>query len=456
MNQPRAALPRTTAAGRAGKPAAAAAATVDTKKWVTLLLVFTALDYTRLPTLVPPLGILQVQALVGVALFYFWVKFGEREDFRRLPLAPTFVMTFFSALSIIWANNWFYAFNSTLSFVYALVFFALPATTLLVDRDAMRKFARVFASCGVFVAIYAILHSGRGPGGFIGDENDTGLFLNITVAFAILCARDVTSSPFMRLLFWAGAITIICGVVMTDSRGAFVGLLILFVALWWSSRHRFRMALVGMAIMAVLPAIVIPMLPDGYLDEMQTSMDPNDSTRVEREYFWGLAMDMYAANPVVGVGTDNYPWTVMEYEERLPPEERAARASGGRAVHSMYMQLLSEQGSIGALMFLTCLVFSLWKLNRLRKVDVRGDPNGKGYDAAAGGAIFAGICTMCASGAFISVLYSPTLWYLVAVGWALCKRVQREAAADAAKPPVAGDKTRRGIAARPRSGRSSS
>jgi len=249
-------------------------------------------------------------------------------------------------------------------------------------------------------------------------------------------------------------VTIICGVVMTDSRGAFVGLLILFVALWWSSRHRFRMALVGVAIMLVLPAIVIPMLPEGYLDEMQTSMDPNDSTRVEREYFWGLAWDMYVDNPVVGVGTDNYPWTVMEYEERLPPEERAARASGGRAVHSMYMQLLSEQGSIGALMFVLCLVFIMWKLNRLRKIDVRDDPDGKGYDARAGGAIFAGISTMCASGAFISVLYSPTLWYLVAVGWALCKRVQREAALDAAMPPVAGDKTRRVTAGRRRSGRS--
>lgn len=451
MNAPVASTPQKPAAATARKRATV---TVNTKKWLTLLLVFTVLDYTRLPTLIPPLGMLQVQALVGIALLVFWFRYGDRQDFRRLPLAPTFVMTFFSALSIIWANNWFYAFNSTLSFVYALVFFALPATTLLVDRDAMRSFMRVFALCGVFVAIYAILHSGRGPGGFIGDENDTGLFLNVTVAFALLCARDGTSRLIVRLMFWAATVTIVCGVIVTDSRGAFVGLIIVFIALWWTSRYRLRMAAVFGAFVLVMPVIVLPLLPPGYLDEMQTSMDPNDPTRRERKYFWGLAWDMYVDNPVVGVGTDNYPWTVMEYEERLPPEARAARASGGRAVHSMYLQLLSEQGTIGALMFLICMVFTMWKLNRLRKLANLGDPNGKGYDARAGGAIFAGICTMCASGAFISVLYSPTLWYLVGVGWALCKRVQAEAANPAISPP--GDNARRGPPLRRRSGRSNS
>ena len=57
--------------------------------------------------------------------------------------------------------------------------------------------------------------------------------------------------------------------------------------------------------------------PGNYWDEIDSSTSDETmgtGTGAARLYTWGIGMDMFYANPIIGVGQSNFPWTFGIYE----------------------------------------------------------------------------------------------------------------------------------------------
>jgi hypothetical protein len=123
------------------------------------------------------------------------------------------------------------------------------------------------------------------------------------------------------------------------------------------------------------------------------------------------------------------------------PEDYYQRSSSGTTVHSMFFQLLSEQGLVGVGLVGTMLFVHFRTLRRVRRlVASRKDAPAslrrhvECYGGALGGAVVGAV----AAGGFISTLYYPYIWYFTSMTVALEAGARRELASLRALPASAG------------------
>jgi len=399
-----------------------------------LLGLFLVLEYTRVPSLIPVLGMLRLQLFLLLLLLICWFKYGNRADLGN-PIVK-FVMAFgvLCGLGILYTPNTRAAFNMMTNIFTYTAAIILPLLAFVTDVARLKWFLRLFVLSNTFIALWALTHAGQGPGGFISDENDCALVLNVALPFAAALAgwpEEKTS----RKIFWLSCtFLILAGSVSTMSRGGFLGIVACGAAAFWYSRNKLK--IIGMMMLMIVIGVPLAphVLPAKYIAEIESIDDPSDGTRQNRLYFWKLGWIMYKQNPVLGVGAGNYPWTVPEYERRLPPEELfRGRYSGGRPAHSLYFTLLPELGTVGVIIFGTLVWRVIQSGRRVRLVRVldrvrrpRGaapPPTVPASDDLAldmvGRAVVASCVAYLGTGAFISVLYYPSFWHLCGIAAAV-------------------------------------
>jgi O-antigen ligase len=400
-----------------------------------MLGLFLVLEYTRVPSLIPVLGVLRSQLILLVVIFIMWLSFGDRVTDPKNPIVRSILaFAFLCGLSITFTPNTRTAFNMMTNILTYTVAIVLPLLSFVKTVDRLKWFLQLFVAANTFIAFWAITHGGMGPGGFISDENDCALVLNVAMPFAAALVAWPGQKRLMRWV-WAGCgFLLLFGSIATPSRGGFVGIVACGATMFWFSRN--KMKVIGSLVLAL--AILIPLapviLPPRYIAEVESIDDPNDGTRQNRIYFWKLGWMMYKMNPVLGVGAGNYPWTVTHYEKMLPPDQLFRnRYSGGRPAHSLYFTLLPELGTVGVIVFGSLVYFVIQSGRRTRLVPLKprirprpgtrdavpaGTPDQIALDLV-GRAIIASCIAYLGTGAFISVLYYPSFWHLCGIAAAL-------------------------------------
>jgi probable O-glycosylation ligase (exosortase A-associated) len=293
-----------------------------------------------------------------------------------------------------------------------LVAGVLPSVTFLAERGRLSRFMRIWVGIQALTALVAIRSLGAGPGGFLLDENDLALSLAMGLPYAYFLSRSPLAGRLQRICCLTAAVMMAVGVIATNSRGGFLGLVGSALGILAYSKNRLRIAV----LLCAVALAALPLMPSAYLDRLATMNDPTDSTRVDRVYSWRRAWEMFENNPFLGVGAGNYPWRVAEYELKSPeynPSE--GRLHGGRAAHSLYLTLLAELGLTGA------TVYGLMLLRTWRTIQsvIRGahgatDQSAETIELALfARAMGASLIAFLTAGAFISVLYYPHYWYLI-------------------------------------------
>jgi O-antigen ligase len=142
-------------------------------------------------------------------------------------------------------------------------------------------------------------------------------------------------------------------------------------------------------------------------------------TGAERIYTWGIGWHMFLDNPIIGVGQGNFPWAFKEYEFKVTGSDQPfqGRSLAGRAAHSIYFTMLPELGIIGTTIIFWIILAGMKDLKYLRKVSHdrmikdRKREGAKYYYLALG--LEGSLVAYLVSGAFISILYYPSLWILL-------------------------------------------
>jgi O-antigen ligase len=295
------------------------------------------------------------------------------------------------------------------SFSRTFVVFLVLAAAVRNLEDVRRLIVTFALGAAVFGAMAPVQRGARGSmGGY--DPNDAAMFLVSALPcliFCILHGRHLLT----RVAAALSVFTVIGAIVMTSSRGGFVGLvavIVFMLVMFKGVRPAIRMGVVG-AIMVLMLAVS----STDYWDRMQTiaELDDGYSGGVGgRKNVWGRALEYTAQNPLTGLGISQF----SRAEGRHPVI--AARIEAGigtkySTAHSMWFQALAELGIPGFLAFVAIFVLCFKQLRRLQKTAL--DPPSRMKTAefqAMASTLMASLVGVMAAGSFLTHAFSGMTW----------------------------------------------
>ncbi len=378
-----------------------------------LVLLYLLLEFGRPQASIPGLGVLHLPGIVSTLLAITLVFSG------RLQLSDKQTKLFICLLALMTlhvpiALNNYKAFEATRTMLITFVAYL----GIITFADSLAKYQRMintWVSIHVYLAIAGIIKGGRGIGGFIGDENDFCLVLNMIVPFTFFMALEETNR-FKKMMYMGLTALFVFTIMLTFSRGGFVGLVAVGIYCLFRTPKKF----VSAVAVALLVAVMYQYAPDKYGERVQSIQEEGTSsgTGEDRVYMWRIGWAMFLDNAILGVGPENFPVRFRQYEIASGFEEGLhGRSRAWRAAHSLYFTLLPELGIVGALIF-AGMLFSIHKdLRFMRKADLREYPGVSqlgtkkiiSLSLAMGGSLIG----FLVSGTFISVLYYPSFWILM-------------------------------------------
>ncbi|MGB6835588.1 MAG: putative O-glycosylation ligase, exosortase A system-associated [Candidatus Acidiferrum sp.] len=269
------------------------------------------------------------------------------------------------------------------------------------------------------------------PRSFIADNNDFGLALNMIIPMLFFLGRDEQNRK-LKLLYRITFVCSVAAVLLTYSRGALLGLSAIMAVLALKSRYK----LVSAFILVIAAFLVISFAPPAWMSRMGAFAGGKlDQSAEERLTSWAFAWNLAKHYPITGGGFECFtPDLFATFSPRDPETWLAGHTSSGP--HSIYFQVLAEQGFVGLGMFLALLASCLLSARRLRKRAAR-IPALSWVDSYAQ-IVELGILGYMVSGAFLGRAYFDLYLQLVAILIVLkivCKKEIR-AAAQAARTPV--------------------
>ncbi|MEP6890696.1 MAG: O-antigen ligase family protein, partial [Nitrospirota bacterium] len=360
-------------------------------------------------------------------------------DFSRLQTKLWLPLLAVMAIHVPIAVNNFWALI-TFKNMFLLYCAYLGIITFIDSLEKMTIFIKMWLGIHVFLALMGIAKGGKGIGGWMGDENDFCVVMNMVVPFGYFLLFSASGAwQKMKYLGFLG--TFILAAMASLSRGGFFGLASVGAYCWYRSPKKVNALIV--VVVAVLFMLVLA--PEKYWDEISSATDDQTmsvGTGAARLYTWGIGMDMFYSNPIIGVGQGNFPWAFNLYEHGQTFNERSF---AGRAAHSAWVTLISELGLAGVIIIGGMLVQCYRDLKFVRrKFAAPGSRQKHGQIVQAGEdirvylarAMEGSIIGFIVSGIFVSIMWYPALWIMMALVVALrnISETQSEGAPPAAAP----------------------
>lgn len=197
----------------------------------------------------------------------------------------------------------------------------------------------------------------------------------------------------------------------TYERTALVGLVVVGIFMWLRSHHKFSFGL----FLAVVGMGIVYFAASSWTDRISTINDyDQENSALGRILVWKWTLDYVAHNPLGGG------FNVFNIDHIYFPD---GSETIGKAFHSIYFEVLGEQGVIGFALFGGMLVYTLISLRRVSR-QTRKNPDMQ-WASALGGALEASLLTILACGAFIGIAFQPFIYYLIAMTISLREQVRR-------------------------------
>lgn len=299
-------------------------------------------------------------------------------------------------------------------------FFIFLTVLLVSDRAKLDGFIWIMALSigfyGIKGGIFTILTAGSGrvwgpEGSFIAGNNELALALLMTVPLFRYLQLQATNK-WMR--YGLGAAMLLCtlSIVGSQSRGALLGIMAIGFFFWAKSRKKFG----AFVLVAIAALIISALMPQTWWDRMRTiETYDEDTSAMSRVNAWGTAWNV-AADTFVGGGANM--WSMRTYENYAPyPFKKAFD------VHSIYFEMLGEQGFPGLFLFLL-LGWLFWR--RCGRLIASGkDGPEKKWAADLGSMLQVSFIGYAVSGAFLGLAYFDYYYDLIAVAVIASQLVQR-------------------------------
>jgi probable O-glycosylation ligase (exosortase A-associated) len=241
--------------------------------------------------------------------------------------------------------------------------------------------------------------SGEVSGGYIGDENDFALVMNMMIPFA-----------FFGIFYYKKAARLVCillllifvfAIIGSFSRGGFVGLICLLFYFILSSKRK----ILSFGVLILITLAMFLFAPASYWQEARSIQDIEQGTAHERIRYWEAGIRMFIDHPVIGVGANNSGVHLPMY---IKGGNRDPNTEWGRALHGSFPQILADLGVAGSFFYFAMMVIAFKLLYRIKNQKT-GEGGNNFYlymiNAIIGSLIGYFVCSI-----FLSTVYYPYLW----------------------------------------------
>jgi probable O-glycosylation ligase (exosortase A-associated) len=391
------------------------------------------IEYFRPQTFLPVLGALKITTLLPlgvIAMSLFAPGTAQRltngEVLAKRNSRWLLFFFFLLLVSLLTSDVTLYSYNVlNTAFSFSLLYFVV--TKEITTIDALK---------GVFIALVSahILLIGFNPAilttpevrsylshAYLGDGNDFALSVCIVLPLCLFLVQD-SPKLWQRGLAIAALGLLLLSIVGTSSRGGTVALACVLFYQWLRSGRK----ILGMVVLAFAVAAIFVYAPPEYFQRMESITEyETEGSAQGRLSAWGAALQMAADHPLLGVGSGHFP--VKYGAEYYPPD---AERGPWLTAHSIYFLILGELG-IPGIVFLVAVVFgSLWRVDRrivrLKRDTAAQQRRRRRLLLAVNSAMIG----YGAAGAFLSALYYPHLFVLLALYNAVEEVERREFSAE--------------------------
>lgn len=376
----------------------------ETHWWFIVLLAYLAVDVARIQQIMH-FGFLRPGMICILFLSFKVLENGlYYTDIKQIRLIYFFLFLLIALAPI--SVNYYWPIQTAKAFFYFIPFI-ITIICCVVNVERLKILINFLTLITLYISLYSITHNGRGPGGYLGDENDLSLFINIMIPFSYY-SLFTKQSKKAKFIFIITIFFCLTADVASFSRGGFVGLVAVIFCIWLFSSKKI---ISGMVICIAVLFIVIMgsyfFNGDTYTNEMETITDTNEGTAQARLNSWKAAWEMFLDMPW-GVGGNNFQRHFPNYQPDF-----FSRNMYGRVAHSLWFTLLSETGIFGLIIYFSLISANYKDAIYILRIDP-GNNNDLIYLNNFSKAIICSFVGNFVSGAFISVLYYPYTWYFTA------------------------------------------
>lgn len=234
-------------------------------------------------------------------------------------------------------------------------------------------------------------------------------YLSLVIPISVaMCFRKEQEKRLARIFFGLSALFMLVFVILTRSRGAYLGLSVAFlysyIVLLSRCSGKLRRVLIWILVICLFAAVLGLSFSVGERHRLRNLM---------RVYMWSSTFEMVKDNPVLGAGTGNFKVVYPLYRS---PEEREVTPKGVTysKAHNDFLQVWAETGTLG----LICFLWILLSLVFLKRVSpLRGQNILDGPSAHISFGVSTALIALLSQALFNPVLYVPVsamgFWVLV-------------------------------------------
>ncbi len=360
-------------------------------------------------------------------------------------MALMIAMMIWVSLTMIWAQvpsaaweKWDWAFK-TLAFATFIPF-------VIRSRIQIEAFAQtyVISLAANFVPFgLKTLVSGGGYGsnlGLVGGNSglgEGGLLSTVclmAIPLAIYLSKHGQLIPRTKLLpfaYWLIAGLALVTAIGTYERSALMGILVLGMYMWMRSNRK-----LGFGIVILIAGCLMIYTTSGAWNERVATIGnfEQENSALTRILVWRWTLEFTATHPFGGA----FQTYLINHIEFPATDGQPATIQFARAFHSIYFEMLGEQGYPGLVIFLliTCVTFC-----RLRRLAKRARAYAElEWVTSLSDALQSGLAVFMTCGAFVGIAFQPMYWYFIALSTSLNAYMWRVETQEA-KPRGNGDGT---------------
>jgi len=375
------------------------------------------------------LPFVQLAAIVTLIAYFF------SKEPKRLPLngVTTFwlMFTLWVSITTIFALNPEGANAEWFRFV-KIQLMTLTMVMMITDRRRTEITVWVIAASialyGTKGGLFTLLSGGRyhvlgPPDTFIGGSNEIAL-ATIIILPLLWYLWHITERGWLRYCVLASAAFCVLAILGSQSRGALLALIAMLGMLWLKSSSKFVTGTLGLFALA----LALLFMPAEWTERMQSIREyQQDPSALGRINAWSFALNLAADHPILGGGLRTFtPELFLQY---------APNPTKVHDAHSIFFEVLAEQGYVGLILFICMGLATLAMASRtIRLARPRTELR---WASLLAGMLQVSIVGYVVGGTFLGLAYFDLPYSLMALVVVTHEIVVRELRAEQASPEPA-------------------
>lgn len=260
--------------------------------------------------------------------------------------------------------------NVYMVFFYKIIFAHIIITSIIDNEEKHKIFLWLLVISGTILAFVARYNDSEVAYDWM-NKNDFARNLVCLISLPVLFSL-LERKLILKVEALCYFIILIYGIIGSNSRGGYVALTVVLSLLLVTNFTIKRMLL-----LILLTGIVFMRASHVHLEKfisIHKEAQTQTGTGGQRLAAWRTAMKMIKANPVLGVGTGEFPNKFVEYsdyEDKISVGGIIGQDSLN--THNMILQVGAENGISGLAIFLLIIIFSFRDIIKVLRL-CRGDP----------------------------------------------------------------------------------